>query len=415
MVGNRFRSARWGYIVVAILAVGTAGTYQFSWPAIRGALGAQATASGTELGTIFSVMVVAQTLTAFPAGWVRDRYGPRFPFFVAGVLLFGGFVGASFVPSLPALFLWFALGGAGVGIVYDISINTPSRWFVSRRGMATGAVSMAFSGTSFLLIPVIKSAVDTAFSPTLLVLGVAAGVAAVVAGLVIHDPEEEWGAEGRENREEGEDGSERHDAAANADSSPADGPNVTWRTMVRTRRFWLLYAVFAVVNGVGLMLIEKIVVYATHLGLSVTAATAAASLVALGQASGVIVVGTASDRLGRVRSLAGSLVCCGVALTAMVLVGRMAFQWGFVALAGVTMFFRSPSFPILPGLVGEYYGEEYSSENYAVMLTAKLWGGIYGGVVTSLLVIRLGWSRTFLLSAGLAFVAGLAALVFLRS
>ncbi len=176
--------------------------------------------------------------------------------------------------------------------------------------------------------------------------------------------------------------------------------------MVRTRRFWLLYVVFAVVNGVGLMLIEKVAVYATELGFSVTAATFAASLVALGQASGVIVIGTASDRVGRVRSLGGSLVCCAVALTAFVVVGGLDAQWAFVALAGVSMFFRSPSFSILPGLVGEYYGEEYSSENYAVMLTAKLWGGIYGGLGTSLLVAEIGWSPTFLLGAGLAFVAG---------
>jgi OFA family oxalate/formate antiporter-like MFS transporter len=409
MSGRRFRSSPWVYVIAAVLTVGTAGIYQFSWPAIRGALGTQASASGTALGTIFSVMIVAQTLTAFPAGWVRDRYGPHVPFLVAAPLLFCGFVGAAFVPTLPALFLWFALGGAGVGVAYDIAINTPSRWFVSRRGMATGAVSMSFSVTSFLLIPFIKRSVDTDFSTTLFVLGVASGVTALVAALVIRDPGEGGSTGGGSG--DSPDGSPDDSTG----DSPADGADVTWRAMVGTRRFWILYAVFAVVNGVGLMLIEKVVVYATHLGLSATAATFAASLVALGQATGVIVIGTASDRLGRVRSLGGSLVCCAVALTAMVVVGGMEAQWAFVALAGVSMFFRSPSFSILPGLVGEYYGEEYSSENYAVMLTAKLWGGIYGGLGTSLLVAEIGWSPTFLLGAGLAFVAGVATFLLLRS
>ncbi|ODR82890.1 oxalate:formate antiporter [Haladaptatus sp. W1] len=405
MTDGRSRSSRWLYVAAAVGTVGTAGTYQFSWPAIRGALGAQAAASGTALGTIFSVMVVAQTLTAFPAGWTRDRYGPRIPFFAAAALLFSGFVGAAFDPTLPALFLWFALGGAGVGIAYDVAINTPSRWFVSRRGMATGAVSMAFSGTSFLLISVIKRSVETDFSATLLALGVASGVTAVTAALVVHDPDE---------RDSTGDGSDESAGDSSPDGSSPSGPDVTWRTMVRTRRFWVLYVVFAVVNGVGLLLVEKVVVYAAHFGLSTTAAVTAASLVALGQASGVIVVGTASDRLGRVRTLTGSLVCCGIALAAMVAAGGMGAQWAFVALAGVTMFFRSPSFSILPGLVGEYYGEEYSSENYAVMLTAKLWGGIYGGVGTSLLVLRFGWSPTFLLGAGLAFVAGVGGFLTLR-
>ncbi len=190
MSGRHLRSSRWVYVVAAVLTVGTAGIYQFSWPAIRGALGTQASASGTVLGTIFSVMIVSETLTAFPAGWVRDRYGPHVPFLVAAPMLFCGFVGAAFDPTLPALFLWFALGGGGMGIVYDVAINTPSRWFVSRRGMATGAVSMSFSVTSFLLIPFIERSVDADFSTTLFVLGVAAGTTALVAALVVRDPEE---------------------------------------------------------------------------------------------------------------------------------------------------------------------------------------------------------------------------------
>lgn len=79
------------------------------------------------------------------------------------------------------------------------------------------------------------------------------------------------------------------------------------------------------------------------------------------------------------------------------------------------MFFRSPSFAIMPGLVGEYDGEKYSSENYAVLLTAKLWGGIFGGTVTSVIVLRLGWSTTFLVAAGLVLGAGIAALWALRT
>jgi MFS transporter, OFA family, oxalate/formate antiporter len=413
MSGRRFRSSRWVYVAAAVLTVGTAGIYQFSWPAIRGALDTQASASGTVLGAVFSVMIVAETLTAFPAGWVRDRYGPHVPFLVAAPLLFCGFVGAAFDPTLPALFLWFALGGGGMGIVYDIAINTPSRWFVSRRGMATGAVSTSFSVTSFLLIPFIERSVAADFSTTFVALGVAAAATSLVAALVIRDPEE--GGSTVDSSDGSSNGSSDDSPTDSATGSPENGPDVTWRTMVRTRRFWLLYVVFAVANGVGLMLIEKVAVYATELGFSATAATFAASLVALGQASGVLVIGTVSDRLGRVRSLGGSLVCCAVALTAFVAVGGLDAQWAFVAFAGISMFFRSPSFSILPGLVGEYYGEGYSSENYAVMLTAKLWGGIYGGLGTSLLVGEIGWSPTFLLGAGLAFVAGVVTLLLLRS
>jgi MFS transporter, OFA family, oxalate/formate antiporter len=398
MARNRLRSSRWGFVAAVVVAVGAAGTYQYAWPVIRGPLSAQAGASETATGTIFSILIVAQTLTAFPGGWIRDRWGPRIPLFVGGVLLLAGFSGAALAPTLPALYLWFALGGSGVGIVYDIAVNTPSRWFEERRGMATGAVSMAFSGTSFVLIPFIRRGAESAYVPTLLVLAAAAGGTSLVAAAILRDPDTDAQNPVRASR-----------------TDAATGSAITWRTMVRTRRFWFLYAVFVVVNGVGLMLIEKVVVYANQLGLSPTAATAAASLVALGQAMGVLVLGTLSDRLGRERTLVISLVFCGVALAATVVAGRLALDWAFVAFAGITMFFRSPSFAIMPGLVGEYYGEAYSSENYAVLLTAKLWGGIFGGTVTSVLVLDIGWSVTFLVAAGLALGAGVAALWALRT
>lgn len=258
---------------------------------------------------------------------------------------------------------------------------------------------MSFSGMSFLLIPLIRRGINADFVTTLLVLATASGTASLIAAVIIKDS------------------TQGGSAAAGDDEAKAGGvsPSVTWRTMLRDRRFWLLYLVFAVVNGVGLMVIEKIVTYAGQLGLSTTAGITAASLVALGQASGVLIVSGASDRFGPERTAAISLICCGIALVGMVGIGRVGFEWGFVALAGVVMFFRSPSFGIMPGLVSDYYGTAYASENYAVLLSAKLWGGVFGGTGTSLLIREVGWSTTFLISAGLAVIVGLGALVAFRS
>lgn len=136
------------------------------------------------------------------------------------MLLLSGFSGAALEPTLPALYLWFALGGAGVGIVYDIAVNTPSRWFDERRGMATGAVSMAFSGTSFALIPFVRRGVDAAFVPTLSVLAVATGGSSLVAAGILRHPAI----------------TEPERARASGGDAATDSA-ITWRTMVRTRRF----------------------------------------------------------------------------------------------------------------------------------------------------------------------------------
>lgn len=422
----------WGLIVVAALAMGTAGIYQFGWSSVRLPLGARLGAPETALGTVFTLFVVFQTVAQFPAGWVRDRFGPRVPLLVGAVCLTVGFAGVAVAESLLAAYVAYAVGGAGVGIAYTVAVNTAVKWFDERRGLATGLVTMTYSGVSFLLIPAIRGGVASAFERTLFALALGTGAASLLAAVVLRDPassSEEGDADAElldsddssedsvdlvaNGSDPAEDTVDAADSAAETGGDPADERAYTWREAVRTWQFWLLYAVFVVVNGVGLMVIGKVVSYASQLSLPPSAATASASLVALADAGGVLVVGGLSDRYGRRRTVAASLVLCGLSLAGAVVAGGHGLAVGFVALIAATAFFRSPPFAVFPSIVGEYYGRAHSSENYAVLYTAKLFGGVFGGTVASGLVVSLGWSSSFALGAGVIAVAGVA-LAFLR-
>jgi OFA family oxalate/formate antiporter-like MFS transporter len=105
--------------------------------------------------------------------------------------------------------------------------------------------------------------------------------------------------------------------------------------------------------------------------------------------------------------VAVSLVLSGVSLAGAVAAGLEGFSVGFVALIGVAAFFRTPMFAVFPSLVADYYGRAYSSENYAALYTAKLFGGVFAGTVASALVITIGWSASFSLGAALVVLAGL--------
>ncbi|MFB6281264.1 MAG: MFS transporter, partial [Haloferacaceae archaeon] len=54
------------------------------------------------------------------------------------------------------------------------------------------------------------------------------------------------------------------------------------------------------------------------------------------------------------------------------------------------------------------YGAARSSENYALLYSAKVPGGVAGGTAASLLVGAVGWTDAFLLGAGLLVAAGAA-------
>ena len=396
--------SRWWLVVVAAVLMGAIGTYQFVWSSIRGPLAGQVPASETALGTIFTIFLVFQALSQFPAGWVRDRYGPRVPLLVAAPLLAVGYVWTGRAETLTAVYVAYALGGVGCGIAYTVSVNTAVKWFTDRRGLATGVVTMSYAGLSLLVIPVVRRGVVQSFETTLLGLGLALAVLALVGAVVLSDPPEMSASEESAETTDGE-------TTDGAESETADGGGevaYAWRETVRTWQFWLLYAVFFVVNGVGLMLIGKVVAYAEALGLSATAATAGASAIAIGEMIGIAVIGGLSDRLGRERTVAASLVITGVVLAGTVPLGISGAAWAFVGLVGAAALFRAPTFSIFPSLVGEYYGPAHSSENYALVYTAKIWGSIFGGTVASGLVVSLGWTTSFLLAAVAIALAGVA-------
>jgi OFA family oxalate/formate antiporter-like MFS transporter len=393
--------SRWWLIAVAVVGMGAAGTYQFGWSSIRGPLGVRISAGETSLGTVFTLFIIFQTVSQFPAGWVRDRYGPRVPLAAGGVLMATGYAGTAFASSVTLMYVVYAVGGVGAGAVYSVMINTPVKWFDDRRGLATGLVASSYATMSVVFIILVRGRIEANFVLTLLVLSVTVGVLALVGVPLLRDPGdgEGAGAETTVTDGAGEDMTRR-------DGVDATAVAYTWRDAIRTWQFWLLYVVMVIVNGVGLMIIGKIVAYADAMALSAAVATAAASLVALGDGAGGAVGGALSDVFGRERTIALSLVACGACVAGASLLAVEGIGAAFVALIAAAAFFRSPVFAVFPSIVGEYYGTSHSSENYAALYSAKLWGGVVGGTVTSGLIVNMGWNPTFRLGAGLLILAG---------
>jgi len=406
---TRLPLSGWGLVAVAAATMGAVGLYQFAWSSFRTPLGARVGAGEAALGTVFTMFVAAQTRGQFPAGWVRDRRGPRLPLVVAAALLAAGFAGFGAARTVPAAAAAAAVGGLGVSAAYTVAVNTPVKWFTERRGLATGVVTMAYAAVAVPLIPAVRRGATTAFRPTMLALAGLVGGAALVAAVVLRDPETdgEAGPVGADQPE----GNDR-DAAPDggATGRGAGGRSWTTREVVRTRTFWLLYGVFALVNGVGLMVISKVVSFAAALSLPAAVVTASASVVALADAAGVVAGGSVADRVGYRPTLVGTLVLCGAALAGATLAADAGLAGGFVVLVGAAAFFRSPPFAVLPAVLASFYGTEHSSANYGALYTAKLFGGVFGGAVAGALVASVGWTRSFLLGAALVALAGVAML-----
>ncbi|MFC4357500.1 OFA family MFS transporter [Halobium salinum] len=397
--------SRWWLVVAAALAMAVVSPYQYVWSSIEGPLGRDLGVPLSQLGLVFTLFVIVQSGSQFPVGWWRDRHGPRLLTVAAAVLAGGAYYLLSYATAVWELYLLYSLGALGVGIVYTISVNTALKWFPDRKGLTAGAGTMAFAAGAALFVPYVRAnATVGGYGAVLRNMGIVIGVAILVAALVLRDPPESWFERRRADL----------DAAADDGSGDGDGAggarDYHWREMLGTWQFWLMYGMFVAVSGAGLMLTAKIVSFAQAVGLDAVTATASAILLPIAGGVGRLLLGELSDRLDRRRAMAASFTLCGLGLFAVVQFGLLGSRLGFLAAVVVATFFWSPQYTLFPAVVADYYGEENSSANYALLYSGKMWGGVFGGAVTGLLVSGYGWPTTFRLGAVLALLAGGAAL-----
>jgi OFA family oxalate/formate antiporter-like MFS transporter len=103
-----------------------------------------------------------------------------------------------------------------------------------------------------------------------------------------------------------------------------------------------------------------------------------------------------------------SFVLCGLLLLGSVVAGQAGQEFLFIAAAIMAIFFWASLFSLFPITIGHYYGNSAAGANYgALYAVAKGTGGIYGGILTSLVITSHGFSYGFVAAGILAIVAGL--------
>jgi MFS transporter, OFA family, oxalate/formate antiporter len=288
----------------ALMFVGFGVAYAFA--AFFKAFQVEFGAPRAHVSLVFSLCALLWFSIGVPGGLLADRFGPRWVCLAGVLFIAGGLAAAAHASSLTAVYATYSIGiGVGIGLTYVPSVAAVQHWFVRNRVLA-GGIAVSGVGAGNLFMPPLAAWWIELWGWRGAYLGLMslALVAAVPAALLLG------------NR-----------AATRAAAAGASLPGMSLREAMRSRLFWLMYAVaFLICVGFFVPMVH-LVPYAQDLGLSEARGVALVSLLGLGSLVGRFVMGPVAERLGHARAL----VAIGAGLGLLFLVWWMAQSFWLLA------------------------------------------------------------------------------------
>jgi OFA family oxalate/formate antiporter-like MFS transporter len=181
-------------------------------------------------------------------------------------------------------------------------------------------------------------------------------------------------------------------------------PDAGAAEMLKNYRFYVLWLIYFVGAGAGLMVIGSVAGLAKQsLG---DLAFVAVAIMALGNAGGRIIAGTLSDKIGRRATLFIMLALQAVMMFAAMPVIGTKSPVLLVVLATFIGFNYGSNLALFPSFSKDYWGLKNYGLNYGMLFTAWGVGGMVMGKVSEMLVSRPGGqSLSFMLAGGLCLLA----------
>ena len=353
-----------------------------------------------SLNDPYAVCCLVFAFSMVIAGRVQDKVGPRLTAMIGGILTGLGLIFISQSNSLIAWVLGFGvLTGAGLGFGYASATPPALKWFPARKtGLIAGLVVSGFGLASVYIAPLANHLIGQyGLSTSMLIFGGGFMVAVcLLAQFLVNPPA-------------GFKPSEAKPAKANA---APDAPSVEFMPMemLRNRNFMVMWFIFAVASGAGLMIIGNVAGMAkSSLG---EYAWVVVALMAVGNAGGRIVAGTLSDKIGRTQTLCIMLVFQALIMFSLTMVGKQ--QVIVLVMAACLIGFNyGTNLSLFPSACKDYFGLKNFGVNYGILFSAWGMGGFILPRVSQMIVASTGSFNAAYLAAGilLVFCAGMTMII----
>ena len=262
------------------------------------------------------------------------------------------------------VYLAYRLGvGLGIGCSYVPVLGAVQRWFVRRRGFASG-LAVSGIGVGTLVMPLLASFLIEALgwrNAYLVLGGLAAVVGAGMALMIENDPR---------SRGLGPDGD-----PVQLSGQPVQPAGASISEGIRSRQFSVLYAACLICSFGVFVPFVHLVPYAMDHGVPQSSAVLLLGVIGIGSTAGRFFLGGLADRMGR--RLALVAMFAGMALALLVWAFAATF-WPLAAFAFVYGVFYGGWVAVLPAVVMDYFGGRNIGALIGILYTSVAFGTLVG-------------------------------------
>jgi nitrate/nitrite transporter NarK len=354
----------------------------------------------------YAVCCLIFACTMIIAGKCQDKFGPRITAIIGGIFVGAGFI---LISQTTSYIGWLAGFGVliGTGIAFGYSSATPPalKWFPpSQTGRIAGIVVSGFGLASVYIAPLLQYLLNNwGLQGAMLFLGISFFIIVSLLSLLLMNPPAGYTPKGFvERRVNDEAGIKTRASFKDTDCTPSE--------MMKSVDFWLLWILYFIGAGAGLMVIGSVAGMAKNsMGGN---AFLAVAIMALGNAGGRIAAGAISDKIGRTRTLAIVFILqAALLIVAAPVVGSpSANAAALVFIATFIGFNYGANLALFPSFTKDFWGIKNFGTNYGILFTAWGAGGFVMSKASQMLFVKSNnFTSSFVIAAVLlTFGAGLA-------
>jgi nitrate/nitrite transporter NarK len=384
-------------VALAGLGINLALGVLYTWSLFKGAIEKDFGWKGDQLNDPYALCCLVFAFTMIVAGRVQDLIGPRITATIGGVLVAAGMLLISTNNNYTLWVIGFGvLVGIGIGFGYSCATPAALKWFPkSKTGLIAGLVVAGFGLAPVYLAPLSEFLLKHfGLLESMLLLGILFAVLVIGLAQFLKNPPADHVAEPASlmNPSLG--------SPALVDQSPGE--------IISKGTFWLLWLLYFIGAGAGLMVISSISGMAKKsMG---TSAFIAVAVLAIGNAGGRIIAGTLSDKIGR-RATLLIVFLIQAALMFLAIPVTGSGSTSPLLLVMVAAFIGAnygANLAIFPSITKDLWGLRNFGINYGLLFTAWGVGGFVLSRVTQMLKASSGSFSSSFVTAGILLLIGAA-------